>query len=208
MEDAAADDDRYVNAVDKAPAHLADHTSNPYHKISTPGGVIPVYDDPDEAFSHFNTLRTPEEYWEFLTAQCGENFLTRPFSYNYHKKKEKESLPGYMQLCVVDSKETGDREEFICRTYPERDYPKELWKEQLRETRSDISQVYLHWLSQHKPEKRQRIEQLRMDGEIACVTVCFPVSTLLPFRTAWSGSLQRWRSTNSQRLPTNVQPAY
>ncbi len=164
MENVSRDDDRYANAADQAPVHLGDHSKNPFHKVSTTGGQIPFYDDPDLAFSHFNTLRTPEEYWDFYVSQCSQNFLTRPFSYNYHKKKEKDSLPGYMQLCVVDSKESGERQEFVCHNYPERDYPKEVWKEQLRETRSDIGEVYQHWLAQHLPEKRQQIEHLRMEG--------------------------------------------
>ncbi len=177
MVDAPADDDRYRHSADQAPTHMGDCTRNPFHKVTELPQGTTVYDDPQAAFGHFNTLRTPEEMWEFFVSQTFHNFSTRPLSYNYHKKKVKETLPVCLQLCVVDSKENGDREEFVCHNYPERDYPKEIWKEQLRETRSDLAEIYEHWLYQHLPEKRARIEQLRTEGKstvdlVVAITGC------------------------------------
>ncbi len=181
MVDAPADDDCYRNSADQAPKHLGEASVNPFHKMTgVPEGRV-VYDDPHAAFAHFMTLRTEEEMWDFFVSQTYDNFSTRPMSFNYHKKKMKETLPDCVQLCVVDSKETGQREEFVCHNYPERDYPKEIWKEQLRETRSDLREIYEHWLYEHKPEMRERIEELRRQGKLHQTAISVVAITFFSF---------------------------
>ncbi len=145
---------------------LFDRNEGTYNRRNVPTHWDKKFDDPDEAFRAFSCLpHNRAAYWDFFISQNQGNWLKRASRYTNARRQFQKTLPPIYTFVILEDRDTGEVQDFVCDHFPESQYPVRRFKELYREVVTDMTKLTQFWIDGHNEDVHKVLTTAQRRGK-------------------------------------------